>query len=249
MLSFFIILLAGFLAGAVNAIAGGGTLLTFPALVWVGVPPIMANATATLTAIPGYVGSTWAFRREIAAEGSLGLGVIVGLSAAGGLVGAILLIMTPGDNFVGIAPWLLLLATLGFAFGPRLVSISRAAGASGAGPVLSAVALGVVAVYGGYFNGGLGIMLLAVLGLIGFENIHGMNGLKNLLSTVLAMVSVATYITADLIAWEQAALMALATAAGGYFGARHSRRIRNPAHLRKAIVAIGALMTASFFLL
>lgn len=249
MLSIFVLIFAGLVAGAVNAIAGGGTLLTFPALVWVGVPPVMANATATLTALPGYLGSSWAFRRDIAAEGSLSLGIIIALSAMGGLVGAILLVMTPGEEFVGIVPWLLLLATLTFAFGPRFVAMTRSGNMAHTGPALSAVAIGAVAAYGGYFNGGLSIMLLAVLGVIGFENLHGMNGLKNLLSAILALVSVTTYITAGLIAWEHAAILALATTAGGYLGARQARRIRNTAILRNAIVSIGAAMTAVFFFL
>ena len=247
MLSFLVLFFVGLLAGAVNAIAGGGTLLTFPALVWIGVPPIMANATATLTALPGYIGSSWAFRNDLRAEGSLGLGAIVGLSAVGGLIGALLLIITPGENFVGIIPWLLLLAPVSFAFGPRVLNATRARGGGTPGAVWSAIGITAVATYGGYFNGGLGIMLLAVLGLIGFENLHGMNGLKNVLSAILSLVSVTTYITAGLIAWEQAAFLALATTAGGYLGARYSRKIRNTAILRNAIVAVGGVLTVVFF--
>ena len=118
MLSIALLVIAGLLAGMVNAIAGGGTLLSFPALIWLGVPPVMANATATLTALPGYLGSAWAFRNDIHAEGSLGLTGIVAIAALGGLAGAGLLLITPGDAFVGIVPWLLLTATLLFATGP-----------------------------------------------------------------------------------------------------------------------------------
>ena len=247
MLSIVILVIAGFLAGMVNAIAGGGTLLTFPVLVWLGVPPIMANATATMTALPGYIGSAWAYRRDIRAEGSLRLGSILLIAALGGLAGAGLLLITPGDAFVGIVPWLLLTATLLFAAGPRLVAVVRARGWS-VGPALSAAALFLVAAYGGYFNGGLGIMLLAVFGLIGFQNLHGMNGLKNLLSAVLSLVSVATYATAGLIAWEPATILALATTMGGYIGAQQARRIRNTVYLRALIVCIGAILTAVFFM-
>jgi hypothetical protein len=249
MLALAVLAVAGFLAGVLNAIAGGGTLISFPALVWVGVPPIMANATATLTALPGYIGSAWAYRREIRAEGALGLRTIIVLTAIGGGIGAALLLVTPGDSFTGIVPWLLLVATLLFAAGPRLVAAVRARGGAGAGPVLSALAIGEVAAYGGYFNGGLGIMLLAVFGLIGFRDLHGMNGLKSLLSAVLSVVSVAAYSVAGLIAWEQAALLAAATTLGGYVGARQARRMTRTGPLRAGIVVVGLVLTAVFFTL
>jgi uncharacterized protein len=248
MLSITILVIAGLMAGMVNAIAGGGTLLSFPALVWLGVPPIMANATATLTALPGYIASAWAYRHDIRAEGNLGLGSIIMIAALGGLAGAGLLLITPGDAFEGIVPWLLLTATILFATGPRLVAMVRARGMR-IGPVLSAFALFLVASYGGYFNGGLGIMLLAVFSLIGFQNLHGMNGLKSLLAAVLSLVSVSTYATAGLIAWESAAVLAISTTLGGYMGARLARRIRHTEYLRILIVGIGASLTLVFFLL
>ncbi|KAA9004995.1 sulfite exporter TauE/SafE family protein [Histidinibacterium aquaticum] len=246
MFSIVVLVVAGLLAGMINAIAGGGTLLSFPALVWLGVPPIMANATATMTALPGYIGSAWAYRRDIRAEGSLRLSSIILIAALGGLAGAALLLITPGDAFVGIVPWLLLTATLLFATGPRFVTMVREKGLT-IRPGLSAAAIFLVAGYGGYFNGGLGIMLLAVFGLIGFQNLHGMNGLKNLLSAVLSLVSVTTYATAGLIAWESAAILALATTLGGYIGARQARRIRNTEYLRLLIVGIGVVLTVVFF--
>jgi len=248
MLSIAVLILAGLSAGIVNAIAGGGTLLSFPTLIWIWVPPIMANATATLTALPGYIGSAWAYRHDISAEGSLSLRTIILVAALGGLIGAGLLLITPGDAFVGIVPWLLLTATVMFAFGPRLLTYARAKGRGAIGPALSAFAILLVAGYGGYFNGGLGIMLLAVLGLIGFQNIHGMNGLKNLLSAVLSVVSVVTYGIAGLIAWEHAAALALSTTVGGYIGARQARRIQRTELLRAVIVVIGAVLTVVFFL-
>ncbi len=249
MLSLVVLALAGFGAGLINAIAGGGTLLSFPALVWIGVPPIMANATATLTALPGYFSSAWAYRHDIRAEGALSLKAIVLLAAAGGLVGAGLLLVTPGDAFVGVVPWLLLTATLLFAGGPQLVALVRSRGRGALGPGLSGAGVVAVAGYGGYFNGGLGIMLLAVFGLIGFRDLHGMNGLKNLLSAVLSVVSVIAFTLGGLIAWKPALLLALATTAGGYVGARQARRIVRTELLRALIVAIGAVLTVVFFLL
>jgi uncharacterized protein len=247
MLSFLVLTVAGLAAGALNAVAGGGTFLSFPALVWLGVPPIMANATATLTALPGYLSSAWAFRRDVSAEGALSLKWMIALSVLGGFAGAVLLMVTPDDVFVGIVPWLLLLATILFAMGPRLVRLM--AGSGGLGPMASILVIVAVSLYGGYFNGGLGIMLLAAFGLMGFTNLHGMNGLKSALSAILSTVSAATYAFAGLIAWDAALLLAVATAVGGYLGGRYSRRIRNTGALRIAIVVVGAAMTVAFFTL
>ena len=247
MLTLAVLIVAGLLAGGLNAVAGGGTFLSFPALVWLGVPPIMANATATLTAMPGYVGSAWAYRHDVAAEGALRLRAIILVAVVGGLVGAGLLLVTPGEAFVGIVPWLLLVATCLFAAGPQLLAAVRSRGRGAAGRLIAAAASLGVSIYGGYFNGGLGIMLLAVLGLIGFTNLHGMNGLKNLLSAILSIVSVTTYAAAGLIAWDSALVLAVATTIGGYVGARQARRIQRTDLLRTGIVAVGAVMTVVFF--
>ena len=146
MFSFALLAIAGLAAGAINAIAGGGTLISFPALIWLGVPPIMANATATFTALPGYISSAWAFRHDIRAEGTLGLRAIGMLGAAGGLAGAGLLLVTPAEAFTGIVPWLMLVATMLFALGPRLLRAVQARNLGAAGPVLSACIIGAVAI-------------------------------------------------------------------------------------------------------
>ena len=243
MLSYFILVIAGLTAGAINALAGGGTLISFPALIWIGVPPIMANATATLTALPGYIASAWAYRHDLHAEGTLKLRVVYMVTAIGGLIGAVLLLVTSSDAFTGIIPWLLLTATTLFAVGPSLIAMVKRRDLGPVGPVASALALGIVAIYGG-----LGIILLAVLGLIGFENLHNMNGLKNLLSAILSVVSVTTYAVAGMIAWESALVLAVATTIGGYLGARYARRIQNTRVLRIVIVVIGVWMTLVFFI-
>lgn len=245
MLSLCVLTLAGLAAGALNAVAGGGTFISFPALVWLGVPPVTANATATLTALPGYVGSAWGFRNDIEAEGAIGLKALLGIAAVGGLIGALLLTVTSDEAFVGVVPWLLLLATVIFALGPKILKLLKG---RGFGPIGSSAALFAVSVYGGYFNGGLGIMLLAAFGLMGFQNLHSMNGMKNVLSALLSLVSAATLAAAGLIAWDSALVLALATTAGGYVGARYARKITNMALLRAGIVAVGAVMTALFFL-
>ncbi len=239
--------IAGLLAGALNAVAGGGTFLSFPALVWIGVPPVMANATATLSALPGYLGSAWAYRHQVrSGSGPLQLKEMLLAAVAGGFVGALLLLITSQELFVFIVPWLLLFATIAFAVGPVVVRWQVSQGRSFRRPAALALLVSVT-VYGGYFNGGLGILLLALFGLIGFTNLHHMNGLKNLMSAVLSIVSVATYIVAGLIDWPSAIILGCATAVGGIVGARLAQRVTNVAILRWFIVLVGLCMTIVFF--
>ncbi|WP_375175201.1 sulfite exporter TauE/SafE family protein [Pseudooceanicola sp.] len=242
-----VLILAGLLAGALNAVAGGGTFLSFPALVWAGVPPVMANATATLAALPGYLSSTWAFRDDIRASQSLPIFVVVSVSAIGGALGAVLLLVTPGEVFEGVVPWLLAFATVIFAMGPRITALLQRYGRGKSGLVTAALILLLVTSYGGYFNGGVGILLLAAFGLIGLSNLNEMNGLKTLVASVLSVVSVVVYIGAGLIAWQHAIVLGLACATGGYLGAALSRRIARPVLLRLFITAVGAVMTLIFF--
>ncbi|MBG6159379.1 MAG: sulfite exporter TauE/SafE family protein [Roseibium album] len=239
---------AGFAAGLLNAVAGGGTFLSLPALLYAGIPPISANATATLSALPGYLGSAWAFRRDMHPEGSLKLTVIIGVASVGSVLGALLLVVTPGEAFLWIVPWFLMIATVLFAVGPALLRWMRIRGMGNPGTFFSIFAIICVSIYGGYFNGGLGIMLLATFGLLGYENLHGMNGLKNLLSVILSLVSALTFITAGLIAWEQALIMAASATLGGYAGARVSLKIVRTDLLHHFVTTVGTIMTLAFFL-
>ncbi|MBM3603563.1 MAG: sulfite exporter TauE/SafE family protein [Alphaproteobacteria bacterium] len=243
-----ILIAAGLASGMLNAVAGGGTFISLPALIWLGVPPVSANATATFSALPGYVTSAWGFRHDIRAEGTLSLCAIMVIASIGCIIGAVLLILTPGDAFMVIVPWLLLLATVLFAIGPRLLLAIRRFGGGAAGAGISTAAIMSVAIYGGYFNGGLGIMLLAAFGLIGYHNLHGMNGLKNMLSALLSLIASVTFVLAELIAWEHAIALSVSAAIGGYAGANISRRITRLDLLRLFITAVGAAMTAAFFL-
>lgn len=246
-MDYLLLVLAGLGAGALNAVAGGGTFLSFPALVFIGVPPIMANATATLAALPGYIGSTWGFRNDIRAAGSVSLMAMITMAIVGGLGGALLLLVTSKETFSAIVPWLLLFATLVFAAGPWLTR--HVLGQGKALPLAASLGLLLaVSVYGGYFNGGLGIMLLAALGFVGFTSLHEMNGLKNLLSSILSMVSVVTYSAAGLIAWKPAIILGIACAVGGYVGAYMGRRITNMAALRLFITVVGLGMAVAFFI-
>ena len=238
------LLLAGaaFGAGVLNAIAGGGSFLTFPALVFAGVPPIAANATSALAVSPGYLGGVLGFRPELRAIPSSTLRREVLLSALGGIAGALLLLVTPPTVFSGLVPWLLLFATVLFAVGPRLARM-------GGGTGLAAwrfPGLFLVAIYGGYFNGGLGILLMALYTLVGEARINTVNALKNLNSLVLSVLSVVAFARAGAIVWHHAVLMMVAATAGGFAGARLARRM--PVQwVRALVIATGLAMSAVFF--
>ncbi|MBZ4021518.1 hypothetical protein CKO11_03480 [Rhodobacter sp. TJ_12] len=238
---------AGFAAGLLNAVAGGGTFLSLPALIYVGVPPVSANASATFAALPGYIGSAWGFRHDMQREGALPLWALAGLGMVGAVFGALLLTVTSSETFLWVVPWLLLLATALFAFGQHLLRAIQSRGGGQVGVVGSVVAILAMSLYGGYFNGGLGIMLLATFGVIGYVNLHGMNGLKNVLSAVVSLVSTVTFIAVGLIAWKPAIVMAISATVGGYLGATLSRRIVRTDLLRHGVTAIGLIMTAVFF--
>jgi uncharacterized membrane protein YfcA len=239
-----ILLAAAFLAGAMNAMAGGGSFLTLPALVYAGLPPVAANATGTVALLPGYVSGAYGFRHDVRPVGSIGIRWLAVVSLAGGLVGAGLLLVTPDKVFRVLVPWLLLGATALFAFGGRLFSVLRQLGAGGPAAMLGT--LFAVSVYGGYFNGGLGILLLAHLSLFGLTDLNAMNGLKNLLSAVLTAIAVAAYAFGGAVHWTEAAIMTVTAIGGGYAGARIARRIP-PRVLRLGIVAVGLTMAGAFF--
>lgn len=239
-----LLFVAAFLAGALNAVAGGGSFLTLPALAWTGVPAVVANATGTLALLSGYLASAWAQRRDIEAPPGLSIRALIGLSLVGGATGAALLLWTPETTFRSLVPWLLLLATLLFAVGPRLASMSRERAAPLAVTIAGVLA---VTIYGGYFNGGLGILLLALFGLVGQTQFHAANGLKNLVSALLTAIAAALYIGGGLIVWREAGIMVVGALLGGHLGARGMRRIP-VVWLRRGIVAIGLLMSAAFFL-
>ena len=246
------LLLAGaaFGAGVLNAIAGGGSFLTCPALVFAGVPPIAANATSALAVSPGYLGGVLGFRPELRAIPSSTLRREVLLSALGGIAGALLLLVTPPTVFSGLVPWLLLFATVLFAVGPRLARMGmRQQADGGAQHALQSwrlPGLFAVAVYGGYFNGGLGILLMALYTLTGESRINTVNALKNLNSFVLSVVSVIAFAIGGAIVWKPALLMAVFATLGGFAGAGLAKRL--PVRVVRAIVIVtGLVMSALFF--
>ena len=246
MLEWCVLLLAAFVAGALNAVAGGGSFLTLPALVFTGVPPVAANATGTVALLPGYAAGAWGFREDMQAPPGLSMKSVVLLSLIGGSLGAALLLFTPNELLRKVVPWLLLAATAMFAFGPQLRAWAAGKNAEHTAPSVTKAALGMlaVAIYGGYFNGGLGILLLALLGQ---TNLNAMNGTKNLVSALLTAIAVAIYAAGGVVQWKQALIMMVAATLGGYLGARVARKI--PANwLRGGIVVVGLVMAILFFL-
>lgn len=235
-------------AGMLNAIAGGGSFLTFPALVFTGIPPIAANATSALAVSPGYLGSTWGFKAELAALPRRLLWQEALIAAAGGLVGAALLLLTPAKVFAGLVPWLLLFATALFAFGPRLLKHLGLESAHAAQTRrYRLIGLGLVAIYGGYFNGGLGILLMALYALSGESHIHTANALKNANSLILSLLSVAAFAWAGAIVWTQGVWMMAWATLGGFLGARLARRL--PATVvRTLVIATGLVMFVWFLI-
>jgi len=248
MLTWLLLVGAGFAAGLLNAVAGGGSFLTLPALIFAGVAPIAGNATSAVVLSPGYLGSVLGFRPELAAQARsqmLRAGLV---SAAGGIAGALLLLVTPARLFSRVVPWLLLFATVLFALGPRLLRARqrRAARGAVASPALQDLGLLAISIYGGYFNGGLGILLMAFYALAGETCLNRANAMKNFNSLVLSLVSVAAFVWAGIVVWPQALVMMAAAAAGGFFGARLARRLP-AAWVRGAVVATGLVMAAVFF--
>jgi uncharacterized membrane protein YfcA len=258
-----LLFLAATLAGALNAVAGGGSFILFPTLLFTGVPPVPANATNTVALWTGLGFSGGAFRRHLNVERRL-LISLVSVSVFGGVVGAMLLLRTPAHTFLRILPWLMLSATLLFIFGGKLTRPSAApaihdspthdsrtndlaARGVSAKAVLAASCLQLlVAIYGGYFGGGMGFVILAMLTALGMADIHQMNALKVVLSTATNGIAVVVFIVKHAVYWPQAAVMICGAALGGYFGAHYSLRLQ-PARVRWFVIAVGASMTVYFF--
>lgn len=244
-----VLIAAAIVGGAQNAIAGGGSFLTFPALVFVGLGSIEANATSTVALWPGALASAFGFRKELRVAGSRPLNLaLCGTSFVGGVLGAWLLVMTPESVFDWLVPFLLLLATVLFAFGDRLRRLAGAqSGAVEPRPLRSALWLLPIAIYGGYFGGGIGMMMLALFALLGMSELHRMNGLKSLLSAAINGVALVTFALSGLVRWPEAAMMVVGAIVGGFGGAALSRRIPQK-KVRAVVVALGVVLSALFLL-
>jgi uncharacterized protein len=238
-----ILFVAGFLSGAVNAIAGGGTFLTFGALTLAGLPPIAANATSSVIQFPGYITSTLAYRREFKGlwRGAVLLAIV---SAIGAVCGSLFLISLSNPAFRSVVPWLLLGATAVFAAGPKLRPKTQ-----GEGHAASPLGLGlqgITSFYGGFFGAGMGIMMLASLGLASGGDYHRLNALKNFLSIVIAAVAIIIFASAGALSWLHALVMIPAVAAGGYAGVAVAKKVPQSV-LRWMVVAAGLGLAVYYF--
>ncbi len=246
-----VIFTAGIAAGAINAIAGGGTLISFPALLWIGRDAIVANATNTVAIWPGSLAGAYGFRRELATARRWLL-LLIAPSLVGGALGAWLLLRTPTTTFERLVPFLILAATILLAaqemVTTRLGLVAKSHENPGAGWLTFVLIFQfIVGVYGGYFGAGMGILMLAALGLIGMTDMHQMNGVKNVLAVFINGIAAIYFALSNAVAWNDVLVMTVGTIIGGYFGARVARRFGR-VFVRRAVVVIGIVMSVALFL-
>lgn len=267
--------IAAILAGALNSVAGGGSFISFPTLLFTGVPPVNANATNTVAVWPGSLASIPPYRKDLKHERrELILFSIV--SVIGGVLGAVILLKTPQALFQRMVPWLLLIATLIFAFGNNVAQWMprRRTGAAGAQATVKANAADteepegdtatslrippgrlavvvviqfIISLYGGFFGGGIGIMMLAGFALLGMRDIHAMNALKVVLASVINGVALIAFVIAGAVYWPQALLMVVGAIIGGYGGAALAHRVP-PKYVRWFAIGVGLVISAYFFI-
>ena len=255
------IAIAGVLAGTVNTIVGAGTLLTFPLLVALGVPPLVANVSNTVGLVPGSVTGAWGYRRELAGQWPVVARMAV-LSAVGGVIGGLLVLVAEPGTFTAVVPWLLVLAAGLAAAQPRVAGWVRrrgsqrepAAAASATAtaarladhtrPLSTGLALGIAAtgIYGGYFGAAQGVILISLLGIGWSSDLHRANGAKNVLAGTANLVSATVFIVGGVVSWKIAGLIAVGSALGGVLGSRLGRRI--PAVALRALIVVVALIAA-----
>lgn len=245
---------AAAMAGIVNSIAGGGTLLTFPALAWVLGPSaaaaVIANATSTIAVFPGSVASTWGYRRELVGMKSWILPLIIP-SLVGSAIGTCLVAQRDPKEFLFLVPWLILMATTLFLLQPAITKWTGIGKPHATPSTLSHYGIlsfqFLIALYGGYFGAGIGILMLSSLALMGISDIHRMNSIKTLLASTINSVSVALFIWYDKVDWSLAVPMILASISGGFFGAVVARRL-NKNIVRYIVIAIGIVLSAYYFI-
>jgi uncharacterized membrane protein YfcA len=239
---------AGILGGALNAVAGGGSFVAFPALLFAGVPPIPANATNALALWTGVTASGGAYRNRLDVPGRVLLPLLI-TSFVGGIIGAFLLLKTPAHTFMRVLPWLMLGATLLFVFGKQLAgkrTSSVGHDATTAAIVGASIFELGVAVYGGYFGGGVGIVNLAMLAAVGMTDIHAMNALKSILGIAINGIAALVFVVKGAIYWPQGIVMIAGALVGGYFGAHYAQKLPQ-AWVRNFVILVGTGMTVYFF--
>lgn len=233
---------SAFAAGAINSVAGGGTLLSFPTLIWLGLNSVAANATSTFAIWPGSLGGMWGYRKELRTADRRMLALTVP-SLAGGIIGALLLRFTPPSIFDAVVPFLILFATVLFMVQETVQRVFKT-GTMGLGGAIAFQFL--VALYGGYFGAGIGILMLAALSILGLTDIHQMNGLKNFFALCINGVAAIYFMAAHMVEWPYVLVMAIGSIAGGYGGAGLARKMGRTA-VRRVVVGIGFAMAVSLF--
>ena len=235
----------GFFGGVWNAIAGGATLFTFPALMAAGLPPVVANATNYLALLPSNAAALPAYREELRGLGKTLLPLLV-VSGIGAILGSILLLVSDPAFFVVLLPFLILLATGLFAFGDALRTLLLSTMGDSRGNKAIYAGLFLSSIYGGYFGAGLGFILLAIAQLMGFSNFHIANSIKNLLATSFTILSILVFGIGGLIAWPQAIAMMVGSIIGGYAGGRLAKRV-NTRYLRGVVISFGLVLSVVYF--
>jgi len=242
-----ILLGAGALAGAMNSVAGGGTIVTFPSLIISGLSSIVANATSTIALLPGTVSSVFGYRRNIPAVRQW-LTLFGPVSLVGGLIGGILLVQTPSKVFDWLVPFLILFATILFMVNATVARYFQPGGQKPSSRWLWGATLFQfgVALYGGYFGAGIGILMLASLGMLGFKDVHEMNTVKTILGFLINVVAAVYFVWSGIVDWGSAGTMAIGTIIGGFSGAHFAQKIRQRT-VRRIITGIGLVLSAIMF--
>ena len=235
---------AGMLAGAMNSLAGGGSFVSLPALIAAGVPSVPANASSTVALWPGGVAGAWTYHERFRAVCGLSMTILLGLTLVGGLIGSVLLLVTPSSVFNVLLPWLLLMATLALAFARRIGQVLEGRLRGHRLPVMICqLGLGM---YGGYFGGAVGLMMVSVWGLFGERDIKALNAPRTLLVVTANTVAVVTFVVAGAVVWPQTLAMLIGGLGGGFGGARVGRKLP-PQLTRWLTLAVSVGITAVFF--
>ncbi len=244
MIYFLILAATGFIAGAMNAAAGGGSFVTFPVLVFLGLPALSANVSSTVAMWPAALASAWAYRNDFRAFGPVPLKPLFIVSVIGGGVGALLLLYTPAAAFDRIVPWLLLAATLAFVFGREAgLALRRYVHI---GPVAVLVVQFVLAIYGGYFGGAVGILMMAAWSLMSEANLKVMGPTRTVVVAGANTTAVALFLFSGQVWWIETAVMIAGAVIGGFAGAHGARRLSHQ-HIRMGVIVLSVVMTAAFF--
>lgn len=235
---------AGLLAGAMNALAGGGSFVTLPAMIAVGVPSVNANASSTVALYPGGTVSVWVYRHGLRPIGGVSIRVMLAVMLVGGLIGSLLLLWTPSSAFDQMLPWLLLIATLTLIFAPRLAPWLHSHVRIGPKPVLALQLL--LGIYGGYFGGAVGLMTLAIWSLLSDADIKALNPTRMLMVNAANTIAALTFIVAGAVWWRETLIMGGAAIVGGYVGAHIGRRL-DPRIVRGVTITLSIMVTVVFF--